>query len=143
MTEQEAQVLARLGQLNVRGLVANQGDTDSVALAQAESMPEGKLCCIEELNVWASVMCKYGPCVAGQRRRLRGSRSLSASYHNRLRSCVLNEKGSPLLQCARSYMHGTGGGQENAAPVLFAPVAFGEYSKCWCVLSILPHHCRR
>ncbi|GLC69503.1 hypothetical protein PLESTF_000839300 [Pleodorina starrii] len=67
----------------------------------------------------------------GQRRKLRGSRALSASYHNRLRSCVLNEKGSPLPHSSRSCTTGAGGGQENLAPIMFAPVMFADHSKCW------------
>ncbi|GIL82357.1 hypothetical protein Vretimale_11824 [Volvox reticuliferus] len=78
-----------------------------------------------------AIICSQNPCVAGQRRKLRGSRALSASYHNRLRSCMLNEKGSPLPHSTRSFTNLTGGGQENTAPILFQPVAFGEHSKCW------------
>ncbi|GIL60213.1 hypothetical protein Vafri_14823 [Volvox africanus] len=107
MTEQEAEVLACLGELNVESSVPNQGDTDGAVLSRAGSVPDG------------------------QRRKLRGSRALSASYHNRLRSCMLNEKGSPLPHSARSFTNHTGGGQENTAPILFPSVAFGEHSKCW------------
>ncbi|GFR45011.1 hypothetical protein Agub_g6321 [Astrephomene gubernaculifera] len=102
MTEQEAHVLACLGQLSVAGLLGGHGDVPGGSLPRSDSAPEG------------------------QRRKVRGSRALSASYQNRLRSCVLSDKGSPVRHSSRSY--GGDCDQENVPPVTFSA---SEHSKCW------------
>ncbi|PNH09795.1 hypothetical protein TSOC_003552 [Tetrabaena socialis] len=109
MTEQEAQVVACLGKLNV-GLLGSHSDADDVStsLSTMASAPEG------------------------QRRKLRGFRAnLSAGYHSRLRSCLLNDKGSPLARSSRSCTSGQqragDRGQENTPPLLFSTA---EHAKC-------------
>ncbi|KAG2484187.1 hypothetical protein HYH03_016999 [Edaphochlamys debaryana] len=102
MNEHEAEVLSGLGQLGLQSGVE--------AVARSDSAP-----------------------TEGQRRKLRGTRSsqLSTGFHSRMSTyCPVNDNGSPLAPSAKSFNCSRLGGQENAAPILFAA---GESAsdKCW------------
>ncbi|KAG2439016.1 hypothetical protein HYH02_006544 [Chlamydomonas schloesseri] len=79
-----------------------------------------------------------GADAAGQRRKLRGARTtgLASGFNNRLRTCLLNDKGSPLRPSAHSYTagHRASGGsadpeQENLPPIQF-PLPSVAGGKC-------------
>ncbi|KAG2432077.1 hypothetical protein HXX76_009004 [Chlamydomonas incerta] len=115
MTEQAVHVLASFGQLTmVGGRPGSHSDADTDP-------------------------ARAGSAADGQRRKLRGARTtgLAAGFHSRLRTCLLNDKGSPLRPSAHSYTAGQRGsgdtadaGQENVPPLQFA-LPHGDGGKCW------------
>eukprot|EP00198_Chlamydomonas_reinhardtii_P012086 XP_001701423.1 predicted protein [Chlamydomonas reinhardtii] len=115
MTEQAVHVLASFGQLTVAG-----GRPGSHSDADTDP-------------------ARAGSGADGQRRKLRGARTtgLAAGFHSRLRTCFLNDKGSPLRPSAHSYTAGQRGsssdadpGQENLPPIQFA-LLNADGAKCW------------